>query len=297
MLPKISIITPTYNQGKFIEQSILSVINQNYPNLEYIIIDGGSTDETISIIKKYEHKINYWISEKDTGQSNAINKGLKLASGEIINWLNSDDFLADNALQIIAKEFENKSVHVVAGYSSFVDEFGKNIDNSTFRTHVNGKNIYSIITNTSFNQPSTFFRKKHFDAITPVNENLHYNMDLYLWLRYLCLFGEKNISFRNEIFSIVSMHGEAKTIKDFDKTFIEKKYIYTSLFKNIASSNTTDDLVFEVQALLKTKKTLNFLKKYYYRYRIFKRNLAGQRIGFSLTHFVLYLYYSFLTAF
>ena len=89
--PKITIITPSYNQGQFIEETILSVINQGYPNLEYIIMDGGSTDNTVEVIKKYSDHINYWVSEKDKGQSNAINKGLHRATGDIINWLNSDD--------------------------------------------------------------------------------------------------------------------------------------------------------------------------------------------------------------
>jgi glycosyltransferase involved in cell wall biosynthesis len=84
--PKITIITPTFNQGNYIEESILSVLNQNYPNLEYIIIDGGSTDETVSIIKKYEEKIDFWLSEPDAGQTDAINKGFAKATGEIINW-------------------------------------------------------------------------------------------------------------------------------------------------------------------------------------------------------------------
>ena len=89
--PRISIITPSYNQGGYIEDTILSVINQDYPNLEYIIIDGGSTDNTVDIIQKYSDRIDYWISEKDTGQSNAINKGFRKATGDIINWINSDD--------------------------------------------------------------------------------------------------------------------------------------------------------------------------------------------------------------
>ena len=89
--PKISIVTPSYNQGDFLEQTILSVLNQNYPNLEYIIIDGGSTDKSMEIIKKYEKYISYWISEKDNGQADAIKKGFRKSSGEIFAWINSDD--------------------------------------------------------------------------------------------------------------------------------------------------------------------------------------------------------------
>ncbi len=91
--PKISIVTPTFNQGNFIEESILSVIEQQYPNLEYIIMDGGSTDNTIEIIKKYESQLTYWVSQKDNGMYDALNRGFKRATGEIMGWLNSDDLL------------------------------------------------------------------------------------------------------------------------------------------------------------------------------------------------------------
>jgi glycosyltransferase involved in cell wall biosynthesis len=92
-LPKISILTPSYNQGQYIEQTIQSILSQNYPNLEYIVIDGGSTDNTVEILKKYDQHITYWVSEKDRGQSHAINKGIEKCTGVLFNWLNSDDYL------------------------------------------------------------------------------------------------------------------------------------------------------------------------------------------------------------
>src|SRR5579872_1323282 len=119
---KISIITPSFNQSNFIEQTILSVLNQNYPNLEYFIIDGGSSDNTLNILKKYDKHIK-WISEKDKGQANAINKGLTMATGEIITYLNSDDTYENKSLFIINDYFlAHKSCKWLCGTYKIVDE-------------------------------------------------------------------------------------------------------------------------------------------------------------------------------
>src|SRR5258708_2733800 len=97
--PRITVITPSFNQGRFIEETIRSVLQQGYPNLEYIIMDGGSTDNTVEIIRKYESLLAYWVSERDNGQSNALNKGLSRATGDIIGWLNSDDLSTEDCFQ------------------------------------------------------------------------------------------------------------------------------------------------------------------------------------------------------
>ena len=120
--PIISIITPSYNQGQFIEETICSVLDQNYPNLEYIIIDGGSTDNTIDFIKKYEKHLAYWISEPDRGQTHAINKGLARITGDIWAYLNSDDLLCPGSLHRIAEAFHDPEVYWVGAVSSIIQD-------------------------------------------------------------------------------------------------------------------------------------------------------------------------------
>src|SRR6516165_8828702 len=115
-LPKITIVTPSLNQGRFIEETIKSILNQGYPNLEYFVIDGGSTDETMSIIKKYDEHIDFWTSEPDNGQAAAINKGFAKASGQILAWLNSDDTYESGVFAEVAKMFErHPEADVISG--------------------------------------------------------------------------------------------------------------------------------------------------------------------------------------
>lgn len=120
--PKISIVTPSYNQGEFIEETILSVLNQGYPNLEYIVIDGGSTDNTLAILEKYKDSLAYWVSEKDGGQGNAINKGFRKATGDIYGWINSDDYYLPHTFEALAKAYSPASYQFYYGDSLDLDE-------------------------------------------------------------------------------------------------------------------------------------------------------------------------------
>jgi glycosyltransferase involved in cell wall biosynthesis len=154
---KISVVIPSYNQGKFLESTILSVINQNYPSLELFLIDGGSTDNSVEIIKKYEKHFNYWVSEKDNGQSDAINKGFKLATGDIITWLCSDDLYTDNSLNKVNEVFleADNNVAVIHGNSEiFRDDkvlfFDKGYGNWSNERQMAGM---------TFPQPSSFIRR------------------------------------------------------------------------------------------------------------------------------------------
>ena len=159
---KFSIITPSFNQGSFLEQTIDSVLSQGV-DVEYFIIDGGSNDNSIEVIKKYQKHLAYWISEPDRGQSNAINKGLKRATGDIANWLNSDDYLQPNALKIIGEYFSNPQINVVAGRSNIIQE--ARIIRQSRGTDLYDNNLPKTLGWARIDQPETYFRKKVFDQL------------------------------------------------------------------------------------------------------------------------------------
>ncbi len=216
-LPKISIVTPSYNQGKFIEKTILSVLNQNYTNLEYIIIDGGSTDESVEIIKKYEKKLHYWISEKDSGQSEALNKGFAKAGGEIFGYLNSDDIYLDNTLNFISDFFNNnKKVDIVYGNCLVIDERDKVLNLSValpfkLEEHLNG--VFSIP------QPGSFWKAEVFKKAGEFNINNHTCMDGEFFAKA----GLKDFKFKsiNKNFASFRIHTSSKT-GDYTSSLKEK---------------------------------------------------------------------------
>lgn len=210
--PKISIVTPSFNQGKYIEETIRSVLLQNYPNLEYIIIDGGSTDETLSIIKKYEPWITYWVSEADRGQSHAINKGLEKCTGEIFNWLNSDDWYTPNALFEVAKVFmENGKIQFVSGYENHVYQDGKvNLYTGSFIT----ASIDETIEFCEVSQPSTFFRLAAIKKVNGVSEDLHYIMDGEMWVKLLLQYGQEHFVKIKTLLVNFRFHANSKTVSN-----------------------------------------------------------------------------------
>jgi glycosyltransferase involved in cell wall biosynthesis len=183
MLPKISIITPSYNQAETLERTILSVLDQGYPNLEYFIIDGGSTDNSLEIIKKYESKLTYWISEKDRGQSHAINKGLIKATGDIIAWINSDDWYNTGAFLKIASIFQSSNIGLLIGACQIIYPKEPNKNFIVTKINVSFETLLRFW-QSSFcpPQPSMFFTKAALDKAGLLKEDLNYAMDLDLWL-------------------------------------------------------------------------------------------------------------------
>ncbi|MBC8111281.1 MAG: glycosyltransferase, partial [Verrucomicrobia bacterium] len=207
--PKISIVTPSFNQGQFIEQTILSVLEQNYPNLEYIIIDGGSTDNSVEIIRKYEKRLTYWVSEKDKGQSDALNKGLAKCTGEVFNWLNSDDYLEPNALFCIGKRFQQTNCDVLAGRMRVIKE-GEEI--SIWGPTVFYENLAQNLGMSLNVQPCTFFNLEKLKRLGDISEQLHYTMDQELWYKFLLTYPDIKFIHVGEILANFRLHEQSKSV-------------------------------------------------------------------------------------
>lgn len=180
MNPKVTVVTPSYNQAEYLENTILSVLNQDYPNIEYVIIDGGSTDGSVDIIKRYQDRLAYWISEPDSGQSNAINKGFKHATGEIFNWLNSDDILMPSAVKIAVHYLLNKpEIGMVYGDRIIIDKKG----NFLSLVEVPSFNAKSMMYNWTIPQETAFFRREHWFDVGGLDIGINYYLDYDLWCR------------------------------------------------------------------------------------------------------------------
>lgn len=229
--PKISIVTPTFNYGHLIEETILSVIRQNYPNLEFIIIDGGSKDDTIEVVERYSKYINYWISEKDTGQPNAINKGLKQCTGEIFNWLNSDDFLEKGALFKIALTFLETSADVVAGGVRYFDSNG--FEEVNLNALLSSVGIMCWQKNVNFVQPGVWLKLKNLLAINGVDEDqkMRFAFDWDMMIRYLYFF--PNVAYVSDLLVHYRFHPVSNTISDPARYGREEAYIIEKLGGNL----------------------------------------------------------------
>ncbi len=179
-LPKITIVTPSYNQGQFLEETIQSVLGQCYPNLEYIVMDGGSTDNSVEIIKKYETHLAYWVSEKDGGQSAAINAGFSRATGDILGWLNSDDMYLPGALSYAASRLDPAKPEIIFGNCLHINEhssetYGSDVEGCRKRKNLK---LYDYII-----QPSTFWTQSAWETTGPLESALHFGFDWEWFLR------------------------------------------------------------------------------------------------------------------
>jgi glycosyltransferase involved in cell wall biosynthesis len=206
--PLISIVTPSYNQGQFIEETIRSVLLQGYPNLEFIIIDGGSSDNSVEIIQKYEPWLTYWVSEPDKGQTDAIQKGFNLSTGVLVNWLNSDDVLEANALQKIALAYQNHPSATM--YSGDLTVFGQGEPFLYTKCFQTLSELVCVWEKWAVPQPAVFLSRKAWLAVNGLNTSLHYGMDYELYLRLAQLPGF-NVYNIDAPVARIRRHSESKT--------------------------------------------------------------------------------------
>jgi len=185
--PRITIVTPSYQQAQYLEQTIDSVLSQGYPNLEYIVIDGGSTDGSVDIIKRHEKHLAYWVSEKDKGQTHAINKGMERATGSILAYINSDDFYLPGALSLVADLFiADPDLDLVYGRCRFVDEAGNKIGEhlGSINNFENIVDLWGVWWNKlQIIQPEAFWSRRIADRVGPFHEDLFFVMDFEYWTR------------------------------------------------------------------------------------------------------------------
>jgi glycosyltransferase involved in cell wall biosynthesis len=278
--PKVSIVTPSYNQGRFIEECIRSVLLQGYPDLEYIIVDGGSTDETVDVIKKYEPWLTYWESKPDRGQSHAINKGLEKSTGKLFNWYNSDDVLAPNSLATMVRVMvKYPQAGYIHGHRIFIDDKGK----------VRGGNKHGYDNKISFlpelatsisalktgSQPTCLMDRELVIQAGRVDESLHYIMDIDLLLRIALI---KRPIYINSPLSYVRIHPDTKSLRWNSQRAGERIYVANKIFSR-------NDLPSSIRKL--KRKTLATAHRF--AWRSYAR--AGM-YGLAVRHLLLDIFFS-----
>ncbi|MFN8435163.1 MAG: glycosyltransferase family 2 protein [Anaerolineales bacterium] len=202
----VSIITPSYNQAKYLEQTITSVLDQTYPSIEYIVVDGKSKDGSVDIIKKYVDKLAYWVSEKDKGQADAINKGFSRATGEIIAWLNSDDYYLPETVQDAVKIFEeNPDVVLVYGNMLAVDENSVTFNTMKYRQLT----LKDLLCFNIIGQPAVFMRRSALQQTNGLDATFHFLLDHLLWIQ---IAKQGKILHVNQTWAAARYHAEAKNV-------------------------------------------------------------------------------------
>ncbi|MFA5267765.1 MAG: glycosyltransferase family 2 protein [Methanoregula sp.] len=222
--PLVSIVTPSFNKGPYIEETIQSVRNQTYPCIEHIVIDGGSTDETLSILEKYSGDIT-WVSERDNGQSDAINKGWRRARGEIIAYLNADDTYPPDAVATAVTYFEeHPDAGMVYGDGILTDETGKFIQ----AYHAGEFSLRDLVyCRDNILQPALFLRKAVYDRIGGIDEELHLAMDLDYWIRAGLLF---KVAYLPTPLATAKIYGDAKSVALMHKYVSDYEHILEKVF-------------------------------------------------------------------
>jgi len=219
--PFISIVVPNFNGAATLQRTLCSLLDQKYPRLELMVCDGGSTDGSVEIIRRYESRLAWWCSEKDRGQSDAINKGLKRSTGDVVNWLGSDDVLEPGSLRLIGEHFgADPKLDVLVGRCRW-----RNAETGvTAVDHPTTKGIAALPAGVPFGQPSCFWRRGIMRNDFPLDESYHYAMDLELW----AYFKSRNVTWKviDQVLSTFEMSGSNKTSTGGEKIIAEVERVY-----------------------------------------------------------------------
>ena len=214
--PLVSIITPSYNQANFLEETIRSVLDQGYPNLEYIIVDGGSTDGSLEIIQKYADRLAWWVSEPDQGQTDAINKGFSQAKGEILAWLNSDDtYLPAAVAEAVGYLQAHPEIGTVYGDANLIDDEGNVIGKFPAKQTDHRRLMRGYV---HVPQQATFFRAELWRKVGPLDPTFFFAMDYDLWVR---LSQHAPLKYYSRLWANFRLHGGAKSIEADDRCWPE----------------------------------------------------------------------------
>lgn len=230
MTPKLSIITPSLNQAAYVERTLRSVLDQEYPNLEYIVVDGGSSDGSVEIIKRYEDRLAWWVSEPDHGQTDAINKGLRRATGDIVAYINSDDYYLPGAFEAAVAALDGAPESWAVGASRFVDVHDE-LNHVWEPRRPSGSRAWWILRPWGAPQPSSFWRREAFDRHGLFREDMHYVFDTEFQLR-LALAGEPPALIPGEL-AVRMEHEEAKSWDV--RPFREEQARFVDIFKPVLS--------------------------------------------------------------
>jgi len=220
-LPLVSIVTPSYNQGRFLEASILSVLAQDYPNIEYIIVDGGSKDESVEIIRQYESRLAWWVSEKDKGHADALNKGFSHARGEILAWLNSDDIYYPTAVsEAVAFLNQHPDTGMVYGDALLIDDSGKIIGKfaskqTSYRAMLRGS--------VHIPQATTFYRTRLWQQVGPLDLSLFYAFDYDFWVK---LAKVSQVRYLPRLWAQFRIHDLGKSVVNDDRCYPDMLRVY-----------------------------------------------------------------------
>jgi len=209
--PRITVVTASYNQGKFIEATIKSVLDQGYPNLEYIIMDGGSTDESVDIIRRYEKHLAFWVSEKDNGAADAIAKGFSRATGTILAYLNSDDLYLPGSLAAVAQAMNDEAVDVVYGNMYWIDTQGAVIGEQRQTPFMPQAYLYG---GSTLQQPATFWTRDLYVKCGQMDPSYHFAFDTDLFVRF-ALQGAR-FKHVNQFVASFRIHPRSKSSNEFD---------------------------------------------------------------------------------